>query len=58
VETVADLVRQHHAALAQVARAWLLAQGSDVVAIPGTKWPRYVAENIAAIDRPVPHDDD
>jgi aryl-alcohol dehydrogenase-like predicted oxidoreductase len=35
---------------AQVALAWLLAQGEDVVPIPGTKRPRYVEENVGALD--------
>ena len=57
VETVADAARQHHATPAQVALAWLLAQGSDVVPIPGTKRPRYVAENIGAIGLSLTDDD-
>lgn len=35
---------------AQLALAWLLAQGADVVPIPGTTSPERVAENIAATD--------
>ncbi|AOX17440.1 aldo/keto reductase [Kozakia baliensis] len=34
----------------QVALAWLLAQGPDLVPIPGTKRRLYLEENIAAID--------
>ena len=34
----------------QLAIAWLLAQGSDVVPIPGTKRLRYLEENLAAVD--------
>ena len=33
---------------AQVALAWVLAQGEHVVPIPGTKTPRYLADNAAA----------
>ncbi|WP_432574459.1 aldo/keto reductase [Kineococcus sp. SYSU DK005] len=33
----------------QVALAWLLAQGPDVVPIPGTKRRSYLAENLAAV---------
>ncbi|MGI8764844.1 MAG: aldo/keto reductase, partial [Ilumatobacteraceae bacterium] len=33
---------------AQLALAWLLAQGDDVVPIPGTKRPRRVEENAGA----------
>lgn len=35
---------------AQVALAWLLAQGPHVVPIPGTKTPKYLADNAAAAD--------
>lgn len=34
---------------AQIALAWLLAKGNDVVPIPGTKRRRYLEENIGAI---------
>lgn len=33
----------------QVALSWLLAQGSDVVPIPGTRHPEYVRENAGAV---------
>ena len=35
---------------AQLALAWVLAQGRDVVPIPGTKRRRYLDENIGALD--------
>lgn len=35
---------------AQIAIAWLLAQGHDVVPIPGSKRVRHVEENVAAAD--------
>ncbi|WP_030666356.1 aldo/keto reductase [Streptomyces rimosus] len=35
---------------ARAALAWLLAQGEDIVPIPGTKRARYVAENAAAAE--------
>ena len=34
----------------QVALAWVLAQGDDVVPIPGTKHPTYLQENIEAVN--------
>ena len=34
----------------QLTLAWLLAQGDDVVAIPGTRYPQRLDENIAAMD--------
>jgi aryl-alcohol dehydrogenase-like predicted oxidoreductase len=35
---------------AQVALAWLLAQGEDIVPIPGTKQQKYLEQNVAAVD--------
>jgi aryl-alcohol dehydrogenase-like predicted oxidoreductase len=35
---------------AQLALAWVLAQGDNIVPIPGTKRPKYLEENIAAVD--------
>jgi aryl-alcohol dehydrogenase-like predicted oxidoreductase len=35
---------------AQIALAWVLAQGDDVVPIPGTKRIRYLEENVGALD--------
>jgi aryl-alcohol dehydrogenase-like predicted oxidoreductase len=34
---------------AQVALAWLLAQGDDIVPIPGTKRRRYLEDNVGAL---------
>ena len=34
----------------QLAIAWLLAKGEDIVPIPGTKRRQYLDENVAAID--------
>jgi aryl-alcohol dehydrogenase-like predicted oxidoreductase len=34
----------------QVALAWVLAQGEDIVPIPGTKRRTYLEENVAAVD--------
>lgn len=38
----------HQATPAQVALAWVLAQGTDIVPIPGTKRRRYLEDNCAA----------
>jgi aryl-alcohol dehydrogenase-like predicted oxidoreductase len=35
---------------AQVALAWLLAQGEDIVPIPGTKRRKFLEQNVAAVD--------
>jgi aryl-alcohol dehydrogenase-like predicted oxidoreductase len=41
---------------AQVALAWVLAQGEDVVPIPGTKQRRYLEENVGALAIRLTHD--
>ncbi len=41
----------------QVALAWLLAQGDDIVPIPGTKRRRYLESNAAAVDVPLSRED-
>ena len=38
---------------AQIALAWVLAQGEDVVPIPGTKRRIYLEENVAALEVPL-----
>jgi len=48
VEQVRAVAARHDATPAQVAIAWTLAQGRQVVPIPGTKKLRYLEENAAA----------
>jgi aryl-alcohol dehydrogenase-like predicted oxidoreductase len=40
-----------------VALAWLLAQGDDIVPIPGTKRRTYLEQNLAAADLKLDEDD-
>ncbi|HEY1951609.1 MAG TPA: aldo/keto reductase [Gemmatimonadaceae bacterium] len=47
VEEIAD---EHKCTPAQLALAWLLAQGDDIVPIPGTRHPERVDENWGALD--------
>ncbi|MHB8078024.1 MAG: aldo/keto reductase [Candidatus Krumholzibacteriia bacterium] len=49
-DTVTALARDKGCTPAQVALAWLLAQGDDIVPIPGTKRQRYLEENLAALE--------
>ncbi|MDO5079700.1 aldo/keto reductase [Buchananella hordeovulneris] len=49
VETVRQVAIRHDATPGQVALAWVLARGEDVVPIPGTKRRRYLQENLAAL---------
>jgi aryl-alcohol dehydrogenase-like predicted oxidoreductase len=50
VGVVREIAAAHGATPGQVALAWLLAQGEDVVPIPGTKRVRYLEENAGAVD--------
>ncbi|GAA0937779.1 aldo/keto reductase [Actinocorallia libanotica] len=50
VRRLTDLAATKNATVAQLALAWLLAQGDDIVPIPGTRSPDRVAENTAAAD--------
>jgi aryl-alcohol dehydrogenase-like predicted oxidoreductase len=49
VSHVEAIAAKKGCAAAQVALAWLLAQGDDVVPIPGTKRVKFVEENVAAL---------
>ncbi len=57
VERIDALARDHDATPAQIALAWVHAQGDDVVPIPGTKRRRYLEENAAALDVELSADD-
>ena len=50
VDQVNDLATAKGVTASQVALAWLLAKGDDVVPIPGTKRVKYLEENAAADD--------
>jgi aryl-alcohol dehydrogenase-like predicted oxidoreductase len=50
VKQVEVLAADKNCSASQLALAWVLAQGEDVVPIPGTKRVRYLEENLAALD--------
>jgi aryl-alcohol dehydrogenase-like predicted oxidoreductase len=50
VERIKALAAQKGCTPAQLALAWVLAQGNDIVPIPGTKRRRYLEENVGAVD--------
>jgi aryl-alcohol dehydrogenase-like predicted oxidoreductase len=50
VERIRALAANKGCSPAQLALAWVLAQGDDIVPIPGTKRRRYLEENIGALD--------
>lgn len=49
VEQIETLARQKGCKSSQLALAWVLAQGEDIIPIPGTKRRRYLEENIEAV---------
>lgn len=50
VKKIESMAAQKACTTAQLALAWVLAQGEDIFPIPGTKHIRYLEENIAALD--------
>jgi aryl-alcohol dehydrogenase-like predicted oxidoreductase len=50
VQRVQEIAREKHCTPAQLALGWVLAQGEEVVPIPGTKRRRYLQENVGALD--------
>lgn len=50
VEQVKAIAKEKGVTPSQLALAWLLARGDDIVPIPGTKRRKYLEENIAAAD--------
>ncbi len=49
VQAVREVAERIGCSPAQAALAWLLAEGDDIVPIPGTKRRRYLEENVAAV---------
>jgi aryl-alcohol dehydrogenase-like predicted oxidoreductase len=47
---VEQMAREKGCTPAQLALAWVLAQGDDIVPIPGTKRVRYLEENLGALE--------
>src|SRR6266404_9640216 len=50
VQRVTEIARDKGCTPAQLALAWVLAQGQDVVPIPGTKRRKYLEENVGALE--------
>jgi aryl-alcohol dehydrogenase-like predicted oxidoreductase len=50
VEKVEEIAREKGITTSQLALAWVLAQGQDIVPIPGTKRIKYLEQNAAAAD--------
>jgi aryl-alcohol dehydrogenase-like predicted oxidoreductase len=50
VRRVEDIAKKHKATAAQVALAWIMGQGEDIVPIPGTRRSDRLDENLGALD--------
>ena len=57
VDKVKELAATLGVTASQLALAWVLAQGDDIVPIPGTKRRTYLEENLAALDVDLSTDD-
>ncbi|MCC7221588.1 MAG: aldo/keto reductase [Candidatus Contendobacter sp.] len=50
VAKIRILAQQKGCTASQLALAWVMAQGEDIIPIPGTKRRRYLEENVAAVE--------
>jgi aryl-alcohol dehydrogenase-like predicted oxidoreductase len=57
VGRIEEIAREKNCTPAQLALAWVLAQGQDIVPIPGTKRRKYLEENLGALDVKLTQDD-
>lgn len=57
VKRIEQLAAKKHCTPSQLALAWVLAQGDDIVPIPGTKQRKYLEQNVAAIKIELTADD-
>src|SRR3984957_10389852 len=57
IERLTELARGKGASVTQLALSWLLAQGDDIVPIPGTRSPDRLAENVGAAEVTLTADD-
>jgi aryl-alcohol dehydrogenase-like predicted oxidoreductase len=57
VKKVEEIAREKKCQPSQLALAWVLALGDDIVPIPGTKRRKYLEENAAAVDLGLTADD-
>jgi aryl-alcohol dehydrogenase-like predicted oxidoreductase len=57
VRVVEEVAQEHDAKPSQIALAWVLSRGEDIVPIPGTKRVQYLEENVAATEIELTADD-
>jgi aryl-alcohol dehydrogenase-like predicted oxidoreductase len=57
VERVKEIANEKDITASQLALAWVLSRGKDIVPIPGTKRVKYLEENVGAVDVELTADD-
>lgn len=57
LNSIEEIAKEKNCTSAQLALAWVLAQGKDIVPIPGTKRIKYLEENAKAIEIKLSEDD-
>jgi len=57
VDRIREMAASKGCTPSQLALAWVLARGDDIVPIPGTKRRKYLEENVAALDVELDRDD-
>jgi aryl-alcohol dehydrogenase-like predicted oxidoreductase len=57
VSHIEEIAKEKNCTASQLALAWVLAQGEDIVPIPGTKRRKYLEENLAALEIELTQDD-
>ena len=57
VTRIGEIAREKGVTPSQLALAWVLHRGDDIVPIPGTKHVRFLEENVRALDVPLSADD-
>jgi aryl-alcohol dehydrogenase-like predicted oxidoreductase len=57
VKKVEEIAREKKCSSSQLALAWVLAQGDDIVPIPGTKRVKYLEDNVGAVEVNLSPDD-
>ncbi|HEV7860828.1 MAG TPA: aldo/keto reductase [Pyrinomonadaceae bacterium] len=57
INHIEAIAKEKNCTASQLALAWVLAQGEDIVPIPGTKRRKYLEENLAALEVELTPDD-
>lgn len=50
INTIEEIAKSKKVTTSQIALAWLLSKGDDIIPIPGTKREKYLIENIEAVN--------